>query len=72
MTREGEIDMKSSAPGDSRAAGDFLYLLYDSPRTRQAVRTMKTMIMIVFTGRKLIVFEILPNGSKFNQPYLVD
>jgi hypothetical protein len=28
MTREGEIGMKSSAPGDSRRAGDFLYPLY--------------------------------------------
>jgi hypothetical protein len=28
MTREGEIGMKLSAPGDSRGAGDFLYPLY--------------------------------------------
>jgi hypothetical protein len=28
MTREGEIGMKSSAPGDSRGAGDFLYPMY--------------------------------------------
>jgi hypothetical protein len=28
MTREDEIGMKSSAPGDSREAGDFLYPLY--------------------------------------------
>jgi hypothetical protein len=28
MTREDEIGMKSSAPGDSRGAGDFLYPLY--------------------------------------------
>jgi hypothetical protein len=27
MPREGEIDMKSSAPGESRGAGDFLYPL---------------------------------------------
>jgi hypothetical protein len=28
MTREGEIGMKSSVPGDSRGAADFLYRLY--------------------------------------------
>jgi hypothetical protein len=28
MTQEGEIGMKSSAPGDSRRDGDFLHFLY--------------------------------------------
>jgi hypothetical protein len=30
------------------------------PRTRQAIETKQTMIMIFFTGRKLIVLNILP------------
>jgi hypothetical protein len=28
MTRKGEIGMKSSALGDSKGAGDFLYHVY--------------------------------------------
>jgi hypothetical protein len=39
MTRKGEIGMKSSAPGDSRGAGDFLYPLY-------AIRSMHYMTVI--------------------------
>jgi hypothetical protein len=39
------------------------------PRTRQAIGTMITLF---FTGRKLIVFDTLSKGSRFNQPYFVD
>jgi hypothetical protein len=42
------------------------------PRTRQASGTKKTMGTIFFTGRKRIVLDILPKGSKFNQLYFVD
>jgi hypothetical protein len=35
MTREGEIGMKSSAPGDSRGAGDFFYPLHNTLKTWQ-------------------------------------
>jgi hypothetical protein len=42
------------------------------PRTRQAIGTRKSMITIFFTGRKLIVLNILPKGSKFNQLCFVD
>jgi hypothetical protein len=42
------------------------------PRTRQAIGTKGNMIAIFFTRRKLIVLDILPQGSKFNQLYFVD
>jgi hypothetical protein len=37
------------------------------PRTRQAIGKKQTMIKISFTGRKVIVLDVVPNGSKFNQ-----
>jgi hypothetical protein len=39
------------------------------PRTRQAIGRKQTMIAIFFTGRKRIVLDILPKGSKFNRLY---
>jgi histone-lysine N-methyltransferase SETMAR len=42
------------------------------PRTRQGIGVKKTMITVFFTGRKLIVLDILPKGSRFNQLYFVD
>jgi hypothetical protein len=41
-------------------------------RTWQSIWTKATMITIFFTGRKLIVLDILPEGSKFNRLYFVD
>jgi hypothetical protein len=41
-------------------------------RTRQAIGTKETMMTFSFTGRKLIMLDILPKGSKFNQLYSVD
>jgi hypothetical protein len=42
------------------------------PRTRHEIGTKQIMITIVFTQPKLIVLDILPTGSKFNQLYFVD
>jgi hypothetical protein len=42
------------------------------PTTRQAIGTKETMITVFSSRRKLIVLNILPNGNKFKQPYLVD
>jgi hypothetical protein len=42
------------------------------PRTRQAFETKQTIITISFTGRTLIVLDVLPAGSKFNELYFVD
>jgi hypothetical protein len=32
----------------------------------------KAMIMILFTARQLILLDVLPKGSKFNQQYFID
>jgi hypothetical protein len=32
----------------------------------------KTMIMIFFTARQLLLLDVLPKGSKFNQQYFID
>jgi hypothetical protein len=45
---------------------------YAIPRTRQAIRRKETMIMILFTGQKLILLDIFRKGSKFNQLYFID
>jgi hypothetical protein len=42
------------------------------PRTRQTIGAKKTMIMICFTARQLILLDVLPKGSKFNQQYFID
>jgi hypothetical protein len=42
------------------------------PWTRQAIGRKETMIAVYFTGRKLIILDIWPKGSKFNQLYFVD
>jgi hypothetical protein len=42
------------------------------PKSQQATGTKKTMITLFFTGRKLIVRDILSKGSKFNQLYFID
>jgi hypothetical protein len=42
------------------------------PRTRQTIGAKKTMIMIFFTTRQLILLDVLPKGSKFNQQYFTD
>jgi hypothetical protein len=41
-------------------------------RTQQAIGTNQTLITLFFTGRKLIVLDLLPKGGKFNQLYFVD
>jgi hypothetical protein len=50
----------------ARSAADII------PRTRQAVGTTKTMIRMFFAIKKLIVFNVLPRGSKFNQLSLIN
>jgi hypothetical protein len=42
------------------------------PRTRQTIGAKKTMIMIFFTARQLILLDVLSKGSKFNQQYFID
>jgi hypothetical protein len=42
------------------------------PTARQVIEAKQTMITIFFTGHKLIILDISPKGSKFNQRYLVD
>jgi hypothetical protein len=41
-------------------------------RTRQTIGAKKTMITIFFTARQLVLLDVLPKGSKFNQQYFVD
>jgi hypothetical protein len=42
------------------------------PRTRQTIGANKTMTTIFFTARQLILLDVLPKGSKFNQQYFID
>jgi hypothetical protein len=42
------------------------------PRTRQTIGGKETMITIFFTARQLILLDVLPTGSKFNQPYFIN
>jgi hypothetical protein len=42
------------------------------PRRRQVIGTKQTMRMTFFAGRKLIVLDIIPKGSKLNQLYFAD
>jgi hypothetical protein len=41
------------------------------PRTQQTVSVEKTMIMVFFTAKKLIVPDVLSRGSTFNQIYFI-
>jgi hypothetical protein len=42
------------------------------PGTRQTIGAKKTMITIFFTARQLILLDVLPKGSKFNQQYFIN
>jgi hypothetical protein len=42
------------------------------PRTPQGVGANKTMITVVLTIKKLIMFDVLPRGSTFNQLYCIN
>jgi hypothetical protein len=42
------------------------------PRTRQTIGAKETMMTIFFTARQLILLDVLPKGSKFNQQYFID
>jgi hypothetical protein len=42
------------------------------PRTRQAVGAKAIMITVFFTPKKLIVFNVLPTVSTFNQLYFTN
>jgi hypothetical protein len=39
---------------------------------RQTIGAKKTMITIFFAARQLILLDVLPKGSKFNQQYFID
>jgi hypothetical protein len=49
----------------ARSAADVI------PRTRQAVGTKKTVITVFFPAHKLIMFDVLPRDSTFNQLYFI-
>jgi histone-lysine N-methyltransferase SETMAR len=49
----------------ARSAADVI------PRMRQAV-CAKPMITVFFTEKKLIVFDVLPRGSTFNQRHFIN
>jgi hypothetical protein len=40
-------------------------------RTRQAVGVKQTLIAVFFTATKLIMLDVLPRGSRFNQLYFI-
>jgi hypothetical protein len=42
------------------------------PRARQAVGAKKTMIAAFFTPKKLIVLDVLPRASTFNELYFIN
>jgi hypothetical protein len=42
------------------------------PRTWQTIGAKETVITIFFTARQLILLNVPPNGSKFNQQYFID
>jgi hypothetical protein len=42
------------------------------PRSRQTIGAKKTIITIFFTARQLILLDVLPKVSKFNQQYFID
>jgi hypothetical protein len=41
------------------------------PRIREDISAQKTMILIFFTSRRLLVLETLPKDTKFNQDYCI-
>jgi hypothetical protein len=41
-------------------------------RTRQTIGAKKTVIAIFFTVRQLILLDVLPKESKFNQHYFIN
>lgn len=42
------------------------------PRTRQTIAAKKILMTLFLTGRRLIVLDVMPKGSKFNQLYFVE
>jgi hypothetical protein len=42
------------------------------PRTREVPGAKKNMIRVFFTARELIILDVLPTGSKFNQAYFIN
>jgi hypothetical protein len=42
------------------------------PRTRQAIGAQQTIITVFLAARRLIVLDVLPKCSKFNQLHLAD
>jgi hypothetical protein len=42
------------------------------PGTRQAVGAKKIMITVCFTAKKLLMFDVLPEDSTFNQLYFIN
>jgi hypothetical protein len=43
-----------------------------TPRTREVIGAIKTMITVFFIAKKLITFDVLPRGSTFNQIYFIN
>jgi transposase len=42
------------------------------PRTKENISAKKTMVTIFFTSTRLLVLNVLPKGTKFNQDYFID
>jgi hypothetical protein len=42
------------------------------PRIKQNISVMKTTVAIFFTSTGLLVLNVLPKGTKFNQDYFID
>jgi hypothetical protein len=42
------------------------------PRTRQTIGSKNTIITIFFTAHQLILLDVRPKGSKFNQQYFIN
>jgi hypothetical protein len=50
----------------------FVKLPHDViPKTRKEIGVKKTMFMIFFTNRKLLIAEYLPKGQKYSQDYFI-
>jgi hypothetical protein len=50
----------------ARSAADVI------PRTRPAIGAKTTMSTVFFTPEKLVMFDVLPRCSTFNQLYFID
>jgi hypothetical protein len=62
----------AAAPAGSAVGQAEVDGLVDEDIREYVVRGEKTMIMIFVTARQLILLDVLPRGSKFDQQYFID